>query len=105
MKSTIDEHLDIIYHAQEFGITSLKQLEVFLAACQHEGHCIEEIWGVEPTDSEYRQLMGILRKLMEAGYRYDGLGLLQWSATPIPGTKIKAIKLSGKGRKLKALIS
>jgi|GEM_PF-7097461 len=83
---------------------TLKQLEVFLVVTQHEGKCIEDIWGVAPADHEYRQLMGIIRKLMDAGYRYDGLGLLEWGKTNMPGSKVKVLKLTKNGSKLRSLM-
>src|SRR5690554_2292134 len=104
MKDIFAVHSAILQLAWQYGITTVKQLEVFLAVAQNEGKLIEEIWGVKPTDDEYKKLMGIIRKLMDVGYRYDGLELLQWVSKTIPGSKIKPIELSPKGHKLKAAI-
>ena len=86
--------------AAAYGISSLKQLSLFLLFIDYEGCDLEEAVGYQAGDPEFKAYMSVLTKLMRGSkYRqYDGLRLLTYGDNT--QGKQKQVLLTGKGREL-----
>ena len=86
--------------ASDYGISSIRQLSVFLLFVDYEGCDLSEATGLTPDSSEFKAYMTTLKKLMNGSrYRgYDGLRLLEYGE-PTVG-KQRAVRFTKKGRAL-----
>ena len=86
--------------ASDYGISSIRQLSVFLLFVDYEGCDLSEATGLTPDSSEFKTHMTTLSKLMVGSkYRgYDGLLLLEYAEQTVG--KQRAVLLTGKGREL-----
>ena len=100
--SNIIKALDV---ATDYGISSIRQLSVFLLFVDYEGCDLCEATGLTPDSTEFKAYMTTLKKLMTGSkYRgYDGLRLLEYGEQTVG--KQRAVLLTGKGLDLKRQIS
>ena len=91
--------------ASDYGISSIRQLSVFLLFIDYEGCDLSEATGLTPDSSEFKAYMTTLKKLMVGSkYRgYDGLRLLEYGEQTVG--KQRAVRLTGKGLDLMKQIS
>lgn len=90
--------------ASEYGISSIRQLSVFLLFVDYEGCDLSEATGLMPDSSEFKAYMTTLKKLMTGSKHrgYDGLRLLEYGEQTVG--KQRAVLLTGKGVELKKKI-
>ena len=68
----------IISVSQDYGITSIEQLRVFVMHAVDKPMTCTEASGVDAYDPDYKRHYSIVKKLSNKGYRgYDGLDLLK----------------------------
>ena len=92
--------VELLDTAEGYGITTIKQLKVFMMHCDSEPMSVSEKTGLhDSTDPEYKVHFDIVRKLTNTGYRSDGLNLLKITNTHQKG-KVYKISLTQKGRNL-----
>ena len=86
--------------ASDYGISSIRQLSVFLLFIDYEGCDLSEATGLTPDSSEFKAYMTTLKKLMTGSkYRgYDGLRLLEYGEQTVG--KQRQVLLTGKGLEL-----
>lgn len=86
--------------ARSYGLVSIAQLECFANIAQNPGKGVVDLVGRPADHPDYRAFLGTVRKLMESGYRDDGLALVDYGA-PIPGQpKGRELVLTRKGKAL-----
>src|SRR5690554_3221785 len=62
--------------AQSYGVSSIRQLQVFLEIAENPSSTVDDLSGAPANDPANRAYSSIVRKLREDGYRgHDGLGL------------------------------